>query len=251
MVEIPKGHPRRDSLMYREKIVGGLNKGIVSKEGLMAHGRGEAFDYLLGEESIEEALEAERAGVAALLLGRNPVISVNGNTAALAPEKLIALGETVSAPLEVNLFYGGEGRVERIINHLKEYGARGVLGSEREDLLPIESERAKVERDGILKADVVLVCLEDGDRTEALKEMGKEVVAIDLNPLSRTAQKASISITDELSRALDNMIKMADSMRNLSVEGLKGILGIYDNGRILSSTLKTISKRLEELGSQG
>ena len=33
-----------------------------------------------------------------------------------------------------------------------------------------------------MKADTVLVPLEDGDRTEALVKMGKTVVAIDLNP---------------------------------------------------------------------
>ncbi len=247
-VKIPESHPRRESLLYRDKIVEGLDEGIVSKEGLIAHGRGEAFDYLLGEKTVEEALDAEKAGVAAMLLGRSSAISVNGNTAALAPEKLIELSELLDAPLEVNLFYKSEERVERIIAHLKKHGASRVLGRKGDAKLPIESERAKVDSDGIYRADVVLVALEDGDRTEALEKMGKSVVAIDLNPLSRTAQKAAISIIDELSRALDNMIDMARFMRDLSADELNSVLESYDNDRILKSTLEKIAKGLMMLG---
>jgi 4-phosphopantoate--beta-alanine ligase len=58
------------------------------------------------------------------------------------------------------------------------------------------SDRRMVDPDGIYIADVVLVPLEDGDRTEALVKMGKKVIAIDLNPLSRTSQKASITIVE-------------------------------------------------------
>jgi len=48
-LNIPKSHPRFVSLSIREKIVKGYNDGLVAKEGLLAHGRGEAFDYLIGE----------------------------------------------------------------------------------------------------------------------------------------------------------------------------------------------------------
>ena len=49
MVKIPTTHPRYESLMKREKLVAGIEAGITSKQGLIAHGRGEAFDYLIGE----------------------------------------------------------------------------------------------------------------------------------------------------------------------------------------------------------
>ena len=47
--EIPKDHPRYQSLFTREKIIERMHKRIVAEAGLIAHGRGEAFDYLLGE----------------------------------------------------------------------------------------------------------------------------------------------------------------------------------------------------------
>ena len=37
---IPKSHPRAKSLLIREKLVEGFDKGLVAKEGLLAHGRG-------------------------------------------------------------------------------------------------------------------------------------------------------------------------------------------------------------------
>jgi len=75
MALIPKSHPRAKSLVIREKLVDGFDDGIVAKEGLLAHGRGEAFDYLLGEKTTPTAKNAIKAASAALLLAKNPVIS--------------------------------------------------------------------------------------------------------------------------------------------------------------------------------
>ena len=97
--------------------------GITSIQGLIAQGRGESFDYLIGERSTESALNAERAAVAALLLAKNPVISVNGNVAALAPEKVVSLADITGAKIEVNLFHRTDTRVHLIIEHLKANGA--------------------------------------------------------------------------------------------------------------------------------
>ena len=47
---IPRSHPRAKSLLIRKKLVEGFDNGLVAKEGLLAQGRGEAFDYLLGEK---------------------------------------------------------------------------------------------------------------------------------------------------------------------------------------------------------
>ena len=43
-MKIPKSHPRYESLAIREKLVRAWKAGIVVPEGLIAHGRGEAFD---------------------------------------------------------------------------------------------------------------------------------------------------------------------------------------------------------------
>ena len=116
---IPRSHPRYESLMTRELIAEGVKKGITSIQGLIAQGRGEAFDYLIGEKSLQNALHSEKVAAAKLLLARKPVISVNGNAAALVPEELIRLSELVNAPLEVNLFHRTEQRIQKIIQHLR------------------------------------------------------------------------------------------------------------------------------------
>ncbi|MEM4954456.1 MAG: hypothetical protein QXE87_03535, partial [Candidatus Methanomethylicaceae archaeon] len=57
-LRIPENHPRAKSLKERMKIIEGEEKGIVAKAGLIAHGRGEAFDYLIGETTITPAFFA-------------------------------------------------------------------------------------------------------------------------------------------------------------------------------------------------
>ena len=93
MSDVPKTHPRYLSLTLRDKIVDGVEQGITSIHGLIAHGRGEAFDYLIGEATQPFATEAVHAAAAMLRLAAHPVISVNGNVAALAPEGLIELAK--------------------------------------------------------------------------------------------------------------------------------------------------------------
>ncbi len=57
-MKIPKSHPRYTSLKTRELIENGVKKGITSLVGLIAHGRGEAFDYLIGEKTHKSAIDA-------------------------------------------------------------------------------------------------------------------------------------------------------------------------------------------------
>src|SRR2546430_14202597 len=83
-MKIPKSHPRYDSLIRREKLAQAWKAGIVVPEGLIAHGRGEAFDYLFGEETTAPTLRAERARAAWRLLAQPPGPAGNGNGAALA-----------------------------------------------------------------------------------------------------------------------------------------------------------------------
>ncbi|MEM0021442.1 MAG: 4-phosphopantoate--beta-alanine ligase [Fervidicoccaceae archaeon] len=246
-VHIPKSHPRYRSLVERELIVEGLKQGIVVPQGLIAHGRGEAFDYIIGERTIPAAMHAIDVSVARILLANHPVISVNGNTAALVPREIVELSRETGAEVEVNLFYRTEERVRKIADHLKKHGANRILGEKYVEGIPgLESERRKVDPEGILKADVVLVMLEDGDRTEYLKAMGKFVIAIDLNPFSRTARKADITIMDNVTRALPVMIERAREMKSWSRERLESLVNSYSNSVKLSEYVEHILNRLRE-----
>lgn len=247
---IPESHPRYESLMTRELIVEGVKKGITSMQGLIAQGRGEAFDYLIGEKTSKHALHAEKVAAAMLLLAEKPVISVNGNTAALVPEELVKLGELVNAPLEVNLFHRTQERVDRIILHMRSSGAKNMF-TKSDALIPgLSHERAKVDSDGIFSADVVLVPLEDGDRCKALVGMGKTVIAIDLNPLSRTAQCASVTIVDNITRAVPNMSKFAHELKSSNEDELHGLIEEFNNKRNLSLAVNDIKAHLASLVSR-
>ena len=72
-------------------------------------------------------------------------------------------------------------------------------------IVGLEGPRSLCSSRGIEQADVVLVPLEDGDRCEALTSIGKQVIAIDLNPLSRTSKTATITIVDEVARAMGRL----------------------------------------------
>jgi len=241
---IPKSHPRYESLMTREKIVEGVKKGITGTQGLIAQGRGEAFDYLLGEKTTRGALHAEKVAAAILLLAKRPVISVNGNVAALVPEEIIRLSETFNAPLEVNLFHRTEERFNAIIRYLRSLGAKN-MHTKTDALIPgIEHERAKVDSSGIFIADVVLIPLEDGDRCKALIDMGKTVIAIDLNPLSRTARFAHVTIVDNVVRAIPNITRFAEELRNSEKDKLQNLVKGFDNKKALADSIDNISKHL-------
>jgi len=247
MTEIPKDHPRYESLLAREKVVAGVKMGITSIQGLISQGRSESFDYLIGERSTKSALYAERAAVAAILLAKKPVISINGNVAALAPERVVSLADITGAKIEVNLFHRTETRVHLIIEQMKAKGAGEVLGKNPDASLELSSGRRLVERKGIYTADVVLIPLEDGDRCEKLVEMGKTVITIDLNPLSSTSRTATISIVDNLTRALDNMVKFGREIKQERKDELVKLIMTYDNKRALSEAISEIQEHLKTI----
>ncbi|MEF8778322.1 MAG: 4-phosphopantoate--beta-alanine ligase [Natronomonas sp.] len=227
--DIPESHPRYESLLTRHRIEAGVELGITSKQGLIAQGRGEAFDYLLGEETIPSADTAERAAAAHLLRAEHPVISVNGNVAALAPEETVELAEATGAAIEINLFNRTDERMERIADHLRKHGAKEVKGLTADGRIPgLDHERAKVDADGIGAADVVLVPLEDGDRAAALSEMGKTELVVDLNPMSRSAQAATVPIVDNLLRAVPNVTAHARELANADPETLDAVIDSFD-----------------------
>lgn len=240
---IPQNHPRAKSLQIRERLVEGFRNGIVVEEGLIAHGRGEAFDYLIGEKTNKEALQAMRAAVSLIMLAEKPVMSVNGNIASLCPKEIVELSKVTGARIEVNLFYRSMGRELAIEKVLMTNGAKEVLGvgrSASSTIPELMSDRRKVDPDGIYSADVVLIPLEDGDRVEALVKMGKGVIAIDLNPLSRTSQKSHITIVDNVVRAMPKMVRLAKQMRRMKKRELQKIVSEFDNRKNIDAALQHV-----------
>ena len=248
MEKIPKSHPRYFSLITRKKLSKGIKDGLVHETGLIAHGRGEAFDYLIGERTIPEANNAEKIAAAALICAENPVISINGNVAALAAKDCINLANSIPAKLEINLFHRSDERIEKIVNELKKVGAKKIYGINENATIPnINHDRALCDKDGIYSADVVLLALEDGDRCQALKDMNKTIIAIDLNPLSRTAKTANITIVDNVIRAIPNIEKWVHKIKNMDKRELKRKVQRWDNEKMLKDILSFISKRLNSL----
>jgi len=236
---IPKSHPRAKSLYIRERLVRGFDANLVAKEGLMAHGRGETFDYLLGEKTSKHAQKAIHAAAFALASAKYPVISVNGNVAALCPREIVKLAKVTHSKIEVNLFYANEKRKKNIVKELRKAGAKEILGINSKSakrISGLDSARRVVDSDGIYKADVVVVPLEDGDRTIMLKKMGKKVITFDLNPLSRTAKTADITIVDNVVRAINKLILECKKSKIRKIP--------YNNKKNLAGTVLEIKKNL-------
>jgi len=241
---IPEDHPRYAALVVRERLADAMRAGIVAPEGLIAQGRGEAFDYLLGERTTKSAARAEQDAAAMLLAAKHPVISVNGNTAALCAHQLADLQEASGALVEVNLFHRTEERMQKITALLEKHGV-DVLAGVPERLIPLSHARALCLPGGIGAADLVLVPLEDGDRCAALRQMGKAVIAVDLNPLSRTAQTATLPVIDEVRRAVP---AIAASCRTMTPAEARERAAAVDGKRYLKEALAEIAARLEEAG---
>ncbi len=252
--EVSPRHPRATSLRIRAKLVHGFKIGVTSPFGLFAHGRGEAFDYLIGEITTDNAKRAIKAAVARLLLGENSVLSVNGNVAALVPEGLVKLAKVSGAKLEINLYHRSKEREEAIARVLRDAGAKEIYGLDsafQETIPEIHSERRVVDHRGLFIADVTFVPLEDGDRTEGLVRLGKQVITVDLNPLSRTAQMASITIVDNVVRAVPLLISSARKLRKEPKKALQKILDNFDNKQNLAEAIQLINERLHMLAKTG
>ncbi len=222
-------HPRYESLLKRAMLEEAQRKGMLANSAMIAHGRGEAFDYLIGEQTTESAEMATREAAARLVSANSCIISVNGNVAALASEEILKCASILECDIEVNIFYRTPERMQAILRHVEtckvnllEMDNIGlsegwkerlpnvrILGSSPDVKIPgLEGPRANCHSDGIMSVDTILVPLEDGDRCEALVAMGKEVIVVDLNPLSRSAQRATVTIVDELTRFISNLIQI-------------------------------------------
>ena len=134
-----------------------------------------------------------------------------------------------------------------ISEEFKKYGLTRIFGIDPKNLVSIpelESNRRLVDRDGISKADVVFVPLEDGDRTIALKRMNKKVITVDLNPLSRTALSADITIVDNIVRVIPQLIKCVEFHRKHSSENdLKDLIESFDNSDGLKKALEVMKSK--------
>jgi len=240
-------HPRYISLRARELLVAGVRDGIVVPEGLIAHGRGEMFDYLFGEETLAPALSAERAAAAALMIAEKPVISVNGNTAALCAEGVVLLSKATGACIEVNLFHWSDERAKAIRRLLESKGGSEVLAEDPDAVLEgVHHDRGRCHAEGIFSADTVLVPLEDGDRACALAGMGKTVISIDLNPLSRTTLFSTISIVDEVTRAVPNIIRFSNELAENAVLASNTVQS-FDNAAQLRELFRLLGERFAKL----
>jgi 4-phosphopantoate---beta-alanine ligase len=243
--KIPQTHPRASSLIIREKLVDGFRNGIVVPQGLIAHGRGEAFDYLLGEKTTKYAYEAEKAAVCLLLLSNNSIISVNGNTAALCARDLVILSSVTKSRIEVNLFHKSRARSSAIARILRKEDAIDVLGLDNKSktiIKRVSSNRKYVDKDGIMNSDTIFLALEDGDRTESLVGMDKKVISVDLNPLSRTAIASNITIIDNIVRAIPNMVKISEQLVKKDKSYLLQLIKNFDNKENMHKSLVTIKK---------
>ncbi|MHA1923273.1 MAG: phosphopantothenate/pantothenate synthetase family protein, partial [Candidatus Heimdallarchaeota archaeon] len=164
------------------------------------------------------------------------------------PKELVQLAELVNAKLEVNLFYRTEERERNIQQKLRDAGAKEILGvnlgDNAETIPEISHKRRIVDPEGIFKADVVFVPLEDGDRTMALRKMGKKVVTVDLNPMSRTAIWSNITIVNHVRRALQEMVELAGKLQNEPKENLIQLIDKYDNNKMLQDSVQFMADRL-------
>jgi 4-phosphopantoate---beta-alanine ligase len=243
-------HPRYRSLVVRASLAESMRRGLVVPEGLIAHGRGEAFDYFLGERTTPSARRAERVAARWLWSAEWPVLSVNGNVAALAARGVARLARAdPRLRVEVNLFHRTPARARAIARILRSAGVPRVLGVHPTARIPgLPSDRARVDVNGIHRADVCLVPLEDGDRAAALRARGQRIISIDLNPLSRTSQAADLPIVDELTRALAHI---AEDLEGLVRRGKVLPAVLFDADRARAEAIRAMNQRLSRAARHG
>ena len=260
--DVPDSHPRKRSLERRYELEEAASKGLLAGTAMIAHSRGEAFDYLLGEKTIPIANEATIQAAIMLKSAVRPIISVNGNTTILAGEELVGCAALLSCPIEVNIYYRTPERISGLVAHLEkckkivsikppnnwkrspEEWERAVnnviiLGSFADGLIPgLSGPRAICDVNGILASDAILVPLEDGDRCEALVNMGLKVIVVDLNPLSRSSLMSTITIVDDVTRFSNNLQEKLLIFQRLKREK-------WDNKKSLQVALDTINETLQ------
>lgn len=241
-------HPRYQSLLYRQKIVEAHKNGILADSGMIAHGRGECYDYLIGEETTENSHNTLKVAACYFLTSKHPVLSVNGNTTALVADEIAELSKMLDIPVEINLYYRTDKRVQNIENVYRRLGVEELLGTNEDEFIDtpeLNGPRSPVSIDGISKSDLIFIPLEDGDRAEALSKLDKNIISVDLNPLSRTAITSSLTIVDNIVRAVPLLIKYIEEYMDYPRAELLGMIESFDNKANLDNAIHDIIKRFE------
>lgn len=243
-----KDHPRYESLVYREKIVEAHEKGILADSGMIAHGRGETFDYLIGEETTSNSQNTIDVAACYFLTSKKPVLSVNGNTTALVSEDIARLAKLLDIPVEINLYYRTPERINNIKKVYEKLGVSTILGTDEDDFIDtpnLNGPRSPVSIDGIKDADLVFIPLEDGDRAEKLSALDKTIVNVDLNPLSRTAQTSTVTIVDNIVRVMPTLIDSVNRYSKYDDSTLYEKIDEFNNKVNLDNAVHDIIKRFE------
>jgi 4-phosphopantoate--beta-alanine ligase len=179
----------------------------------------------------------------------------------LAGKSLIRVAAILGCPIEVNIYYRTPERIENLLVLLKnqrqeiseeiapkkfsgnwksKVEAVKILGAISDGrILGLEGPRSLCSADGIGSADVILVPLEDGDRCEALIALGKQVLVIDLNPLSRTARQATVTIVDEVSRASSLLFSYIVEEKSNPTD--------WDNDVVLKDALEVMAQSVKRI----
>lgn len=243
-----KDHPRYESLVYREKIVEAHKNGILADSGMIAHGRGETFDYLIGEKTTDNSLNTIEVAGCYFLTGKHPVLSVNGNTTALVAEEIAELSKLLDIPVEINLYYRTPDRITCIEKVYNDLGVEEILGTDDDDFIDtpdLNGPRSPVSIKGISNADVIFIPLEDGDRAEKLSDLDKKIINVDLNPLSRTAQTSTVTIVDNIVRVMPLLIKSVNKLMDYDKKELMNRIDKFSNEDNLRNAIYDIIKRFE------
>ena len=243
-----KDHPRYESLLHREKIVEAHKKGILADSGMIAHGRGETFDYIIGEKTTSNSRYTIQVASCYFLTKKHPVLSVNGNTTALVAEEIAQLSKILDIPVEINLYYRTPERIVKIEEVYKKLGVKEILGTDEDDFIDtpnLNGPRSPVSISGISKSDLIFIPLEDGDRAEKLSATNKDIISVDLNPLSRTAQTSTLTIVDNIVRAMPLLIKYVNDYMEKDKVELEEKISSFNNKTNLFNATKDITKRFE------
>ena len=156
------------------------------------------------------------------------------------------MASEVGAKVEVNIFHWSSERLEKLVSYLETFGNLEILGRNQNVILEnIASDRARCCREGIYSADVVLIPLEDGDRAKALKIAGKTVLAIDLNPLSRTSVESDATAVDEITRAVPNIRQAVKDLKD-DRKRRREIISAFDNRSNLNESVNCIKDNLTQ-----
>ena len=73
-----------------------------------------------------------------------------------------------------------------------------------------------------------------------MKKSEKNILTIDLNPLSRTSKMSDVSIVDNIVRAIPLMTKIAYDLKNQKRKELIEMVNDFDNDENLNDSLKQI-----------